>query len=553
MLRMVSFPPGGRRRVKVRACEWQNLFWDAAPQNSRPVLWRGEFDRSDSVMTFSAPLEATQTDLFPQIAIPTRTEDFVDPETYTGLAGFHKYWGKKPTESLSYLIENLTGEGDIVMDPFLGSGLVARECLERNRRFIGIDINPFSIEHTTFLLNLPSNQEYYRALTEIEQNVAEEINSAYRTSEDRVASHYLWENGRIVSIWIKPETGRNRIEIEPSTRDVESFLSYQYYKPKHFRDLSFFTNSRINVKPTMSVRDIFTGRAMRNMDLIIESISNYPPDLKRALLLTLTSSSGQMSNMVFAIKNRTNNGKRNGHGTKIEVGSWVIGYWLPETHFEINVWNCFKNRAKKLLKALPEHMQTPYAVSNEASTIKLSTFDAWLFNADCRIALSKIPPETVSFVCTDPPHSDRVPYLELSELWNSLLGYNVNFDREIVVSNAKERQKSKSIYNAEMTEFFAETARVLKENGYIALYFNARDEESWQYLKCIESTFDSLKFIGCFPMVYSATSVVQDNRKGAMKSDYVIVYQKRHTDQAYQLPNAFADIPGWLNAFPEKK
>jgi adenine-specific DNA methylase len=104
--------------------------------------------------------------------------------------------------------------------------------------------------------------------------------------------------------------------------------------------------------------------------------------------------------------------------------------------------------------------------------------------------------------------------------------YNVDFEKEIVVSNAKERQKSKNIYNLEMTDFFLETARVLKQDVHIALYFNARDEESWQYLKCIENTSDSLKFIGCFPMVYSATSVVQDNRKGSMKSDYVIVYRK---------------------------
>ncbi len=503
-------------------------------------------------MTFTKPSETIQMNLFPTPTTPTSVADFVNPETYTGLSGFHKYWGKKPTESLSYLVENCTSKSDIVMDPFLGSGLIARECLERNRRFIGIDINPFSIEHTFFLLNLPSDQEYYQALIEIEQSVAEKINSTYKTSDNRIASHYLWEKDKIVSIWIKPETGRNRIEIEPSPNDLSSFSAYQDYRPKHFRDLSFFTNSRINVKPSMSVSDIFTGRAMRNIDLLIETISKYPLHLKRALLLTLTSSVGQMSNMVFAIKNRSN-GKRNGNGNKIEVGSWVIGFWLPNTHFEINVWNCFKNRANKLLKTLPQQIQSIYAISNEPSSIGSSAFDAWLMNADCRLTLMKIPTESVSFVCTDPPHSDRVPYLELSELWNSLLGYKVDFDREIVVSNAKERQKSKSVYNAEMTEFFTEASRVLKKNGYIALYFNARDEESWQYLKRIEKTSDSLKFVGCFPMAYSATSVVQDNRKGAMKNDFVILYQKRQDNGEYRLSKAFFNIPGWSSRFPEKE
>ena len=502
-------------------------------------------------MTFIKPSEEKQMSFFPESKPSTDIADFVTPKTYTGLAGFHKYWGKKPIESMSYLIEKCTNEGDIVMDPFLGSGLISRECLLRNRRFIGIDINPFSIEYASFLLNLPSPLEYYRALIEVENLVVEKINNTYLTSEGQIASHYLWEGNEIVSVWVKPKTGRKRIEIEPSEVDDKAYSTYKKYTPQQFRNLKFFTNSRINVKPTMSISDILTGRAMRNIDLLIKSFCEYPPRLKRSLLLTLTASVGQMSNMVFAIKNRKNS-KRRGNGNKIEVGSWVIGFWLPETHFEINVWNCFKNRANKLLKALPDQRQAVYIVSNDCASVETSDCNAWLINSDCRTALREMPSQSVSFVCTDPPHSDRVPYLELSELWNSLLGYTVDFEREIVVSNAKERLKSKSNYNSEMTEFFMETSRVLKSNGYIALYFNARDKESWQYLKCIEKTSDSLKFAGCFPMAYSATSVVQDNRKGAMKSDYVIVYQKRQANGGYQLSSAFTSIPGWSSQFPEK-
>ena len=49
------------------------------------------------------------------------------PEGYKGLSSFHKYWGKKPTEAWRFLIENLTEPSDIVLDPFLGSGLIAKE------------------------------------------------------------------------------------------------------------------------------------------------------------------------------------------------------------------------------------------------------------------------------------------------------------------------------------------------------------------------------------------------------------------------------------------
>ncbi|MCF7668317.1 MAG: DNA adenine methylase [Verrucomicrobia bacterium] len=503
-------------------------------------------------MSFHVPSVEIQAELFADFKSPTTTRKMLDPASYTGLAGFHKYWGKKPTESVSYLVENLTDEGDVVMDPFLGSGLVAIECLSRNRKFVGIDINPFSIELTSFFLSLPRPQDYYNALKKIENEIAEEINNTYRIHDGRVASHYLWEDGQIASIWLKPENGRTRLEIEPTQDDTDTFSRYQSYEPRNFRNLTFFTNPRINVKPTMSLRDIFTGRALMNIDRIIDSAKSFPPPLKRALLLTLTSASGQMSNMVFAIKNRGGKGKHNGNDTRIEVGSWVIGYWIPKTHFEINVWNCFTNRANKLLKALP-NIQPSFRFTTEFDK-NGSAFsnDAILLNNDCRLELQNLPDKSISFICTDPPHSDRVPYLELSEMWNSILGHNSDFENEIVVSNAKERGKSKSVYNQDMTEFFQQTIRVLKDEGYIALFFNARDEESWEYLKCIEKTYTALKFMGCFPMIYSATSVVQDNRKGAMKSDYVLIYRKNGTGSSRPFPVGITTIKGWSNQFPEK-
>ena len=142
------------------------------PKENNKIKW------TENINDIHKTVQVYTKKLFPTLVAPTNVADLELPETYTGLAGFHKYWGKKPVESLSYLIENCTGEGDIVLDPFPGSGLISRECLKRSRRFAGVDINPFPVEHASFLLNLPSENEYYQALIEIEQGVADEINSA---------------------------------------------------------------------------------------------------------------------------------------------------------------------------------------------------------------------------------------------------------------------------------------------------------------------------------------------------------------------------------------
>ena len=39
-------------------------------------------------------------------------------------------------------IENYTGKGDVVYDPFIGIGTTAVACLETDRNFIGSEIDP---------------------------------------------------------------------------------------------------------------------------------------------------------------------------------------------------------------------------------------------------------------------------------------------------------------------------------------------------------------------------------------------------------------------------
>lgn len=49
---------------------------------------------------------------------------------------------EKPVSLMEFLIGNSTDRGDLVLDPFMGSGPAGAACARLGRRFIGVEINP---------------------------------------------------------------------------------------------------------------------------------------------------------------------------------------------------------------------------------------------------------------------------------------------------------------------------------------------------------------------------------------------------------------------------
>ena len=469
-----------------------------------------------------------------------------EPEAYRGLYAFHKYWGKKPAEPIRYLIQHLCPPNGLVVDPFLGSGISALEAIQLRRRIIGIDVNPAAIRLSRMLVSPPKMKHLEKALHDIATMIKSTILDSYITAEGKFATHYVWRAQTLQKVWIAPAEGRTRTELPPTPHDFALVETFASYRPQRLRSPRFFQNSRINATPCLKLLDLFTGRALRNIELLLDTIGQQPSAVQEALKLCLTASVGQMSKMVFAITGRGKNSGR--HPGRMEVGSWVIGYWRPEQHFEINVWNCFERRAQKLLKAVHE---VPSALSpakpGDLASVCSSAADYALISGDTLNVLPTLPDSAVSLIVTDPPHSDRIPYLELSELWNVMLGECPSFESEIVVSNAKERRKNKAGYNEAMTKFLEISGRKLAPHGFLVMFFNARTEASWRFFEDFAASADSagLSYAGCFPLVYSAASVVQDNRDGALRTDYGIVFSR-----SGWAPSSLADIPGWSRTMP---
>jgi len=410
-------------------------------------------------------------------------------------------------------------------------------------------------------LQLPDYMDLRNAIYRIEKRVQALIYAMYRLSDENIATHSLWENDRITRVWTK--RGGKRIALNPTKSELERLQSAKMYEPQLLRNLRLFDNSRINSQKTCNFTELFTPRALRAIDLIKAEIAQYSGALKRALHLILSASVGQMSNMVFAISKR---GKTRGVKGKtdkpvdalcelahIEVGSWAIGYWQPAQHFEINAWNCYATKAQKLLKAIAETGLTkPVTISPSLSGFINAPEAAYVQKGDSETLLKDIPTSTIRVILTDPPHGDRIPYLELSEMWNSIIGLESNYEEELVVSNAKARGKDISAYNKKLASIFHECSRVLEKNGVLVVMFNTRSAHYWDSLRELEAA-SGLAYLGCYPMAYSAGSILQDNRKGALKTDFVLLYGKSmNKEYRIRTLDTFSIVNEWTTRHPKE-
>lgn len=437
-------------------------------------------------------------------------------EAYKGLYAMHKYWGKKPFEQINEFINKYSEENDTVLDCFCGSGVTLIEALKAGRKTIGIDLNPIAIKLSKASISYTDINLLKKEFEQIKAKLKDTINSLYEREyehEKTLITHIVWKNEKPIEVWYSSPSSKKKIRIGDDL-DIE-MSNNPKIEPKWYPTSPMFENARINVNKNQTVADLFTKRALVGLSLILDEIKKIKDEsVRETLELTLTGTLSQASKLVFVIRRRGKNDTGEG---KAEVGSWVIGYWVPEEHFEINVWNCFENRFKRILKG-KEDVNSFFKKSNTGKLFDSSKCN--LINGSA----TEMPlfDDTIDYVFIDPPHSNRILYMEQSLMWNAWLGLDkgIQWNKEIIVSEAKERNKNLSDYTKLMGDAFKEIRRVLKKEKMFSFAFNCFDDKTWiDTLNLFIS--NGFEFVEIYPLEYSATSVVQDNRKNALKTDFV--------------------------------
>jgi DNA modification methylase len=82
---------------------------------------------------------------------------------YRSLRDWKPHPTQKPVKLLRYLLDLYTQAGDLVLDPFVGTGTTAIACQQLSRRFIAIEHNPDYAKIATDRLAAPTSRVFGRA------------------------------------------------------------------------------------------------------------------------------------------------------------------------------------------------------------------------------------------------------------------------------------------------------------------------------------------------------------------------------------------------------
>ena len=373
--------------------------------------------------------------------------------------GCTAYFTRQSWDIVTRNIKNFTDEGDIILDPFGGTGVTAIEAMMNNRFGIHTDLNPLSIFMTKALTSKVDLGDLY----DLGKEILSEFEKLKPKNEKEAKA--LLKNAKYYPNAIDKEFGETasvkkqeeilwipKDEILPKGSDVDSVLKLFY--PMQKAELS----------------------------------------LLRKLIMIKTAKKREMRySLLLALRNTITICNLTYHVSSYNGGdSGVFRYYryriAKEPTIE-DIADTFKQKIKRIIKGKQELQYSPYfynsyfyplnkTVKNREEVINGEK----IFQADAT-NLKEINDKSIDYIYTDPPYGAKIPYLDLSTMWNAWLDFKVD-------KNLKEKEciekgsldKSREEYISLMKNSIKEMYRVLKFNRWLSFVFQHQDPQLWQLL-----------------------------------------------------------------------
>lgn len=378
--------------------------------------------------------------------------------------GVHGYFTKQTWNVVQEYIRNFSQVGDVVLDPFGGSGITAIEALMTERKGIHLDLNPMSVFMVSSLIAPVKTSELTKSF--------EDVKKAYQKSV--------------------PQT-------EEEIR--EALKKYRYPK-----NLSLPKGSDV-----LSIEELFSSKQLAQLAFLKHLILKEKNENIRTSLLLAFSSTITKINLTYH-----NSSSRDENAGNSAVFAYYR-YRVSQENIDLNVINTFETKFKKILNAKKEiELKINEKTIQNAQVLKGTATD-----------LSFLKKESVDYIYTDPPYGKKIPYLDLSVMWNGWLDLEVTEeDYAMEAIEGGEHHKTKDSYNELIAKSIEEMYRVLKFDRWMSFVFAHKDPEFW-HLIIDTAERCGFEYAGAVPQKNGQTSFKKRQNPFTVLSGQLIINFKK--------------------------
>lgn len=439
-----------------------------------------------------------------------------------------KYWGKKPHNIWAQLIIENTNEGDVVLDPFAGSGLTFFESIRTKRFPVIFDINPLS----SFIVDVYAEQydeimiNHYlnEIITAVIENETYRSHYLIKCESCQMTTdiyNYVWDHGKIISLAYKCHHCKETIvkPVQNINYDLHSTYEGHLWKPSF--DLSKLTSISKTTLEKLGGHDIstlWTGRNFEILLVIYDIIMLLPEPYKKLFLFAFIQSTHLTTKMCAA---RSKKSKRPLSTSWGRPAYMALNRFMEQNPM-IQLTRAFHSNAG-LLKAL--HLfEKEIGMYTVAHSIDSTNVNGIAIQADAKEA--KHYPKA-DFIITDPPYGNIIQYGELSIIWNIWLTnayphYTIHLDHEVILNESSTRKQ----YEQMLTVIFRNCYNSLKDGKTMIFTFNSKDADDWGSLKKVITDSGFTMRDVYLQKNRRASEANVSATKGISISDYYIVLSK---------------------------
>jgi DNA modification methylase len=498
----------------------------------------------------------------------------------TAIYNMHVYWSKKPHTAIRQYVRHYTRPGDIVLDPFCGSGGTALAALLEGRKAIAIDRSPAA----TFITKnhcTPVDPDALReAFEQVKREVQPEIDWLYETRCDRcggkaTTGYTVYSQvfqcprclkktalydcgddeaetaaGKAKAVKVCPNChAKDHTEVIRSQDEKFGYVPVKvvYHCEngcKPARQEREHDDSSADKRSFFEDHDLGKTLEIQQMDI--------PHWYPRGCDMTWMSRDQRDALYYYGVRNVAELfTKRNLWAlaairvaiTRVENDAVRDALMFGLTGITLNASKMYQERenGRSIAKGsyyMPQIFREMVVTNGFDYKVQTQLMAAYeeLAQVDPHYAsistqsstdLAAIPSNSVDYIFTDPPYAEKVQYGELNFVWEAWLDFDTSWhDEEIIVNDV--RGKTAADWAAMMKKATSECYRVLKPGRWLSLCYHDTSEGTWTLVQDImaEAGFvvdrsDSTLFIDTGQKSYN-----QINADKATKRDLVINFRK---------------------------